>query len=127
LNIDLDADGLKKVRHVEEAIFRCRKSQVAARAFIKKLKEGDFGMSQSELAQFAKGLTGYSQEAFYTVTLRRLRGLGLVELATLRGGGKRYIPRCQPVTRNPPSPQSSLPALIWQVCQLWNREFWPEG
>ena len=124
--IDIDPNLLKNVTRVEEVIFRTGKAQRACRRFIEVLKV-DGSVGQCRMARFVEGLEAegtYSEEGFYTHILKRLRSLGLIELTLLRTGEKRYYPRSQPTTKKPPTPQGCLPEIIWQLCKMWNSEFW---
>lgn len=122
-------------------LFVDRKTQLAARLFLKELKHRN-GLTRAELSHFVgdlqhgkieKGFT-FSRSAFYT-TIRRillLVGLITIEQRAVNVSGEwsgsygtvkeKYVPVIQPITRKPPDGVTFM-RFAWILSKQWNNYF----
>jgi len=118
---------------VTKIIFRCEKSQKAARAFVNWLRARGGSCSRSELNQFSYVLAAGKQGArlsrtnFYKTVLHRLMDLGLIEIRARYDVKLGRIIKAYGAVHQPLAKRRPPPGCFWRLAYLiaekWNREF----
>lgn len=114
-------------------IFRYKKSQKAARAFMNWLRAKDGSCNHSELNRFSHELNAGTQGAqlsrtnFYQTVLRRLMNLGLIEIRACYHPERERIIKMYGAVYQPIPKRRPMPGCWWRLAYLiaekWNREF----